>query len=63
MLTNRSQLLTLLSGNNDFLVHIVAIEASQIVLDNKQLMNNWKKSYLKSNYFGSYASNVWKNNL
>lgn len=40
-------------------IHILAIEASSIILNNTKLMKNWEVSYQTSNYFGTYNSKLW----
>lgn len=47
-----------LANNEDVNIHVVAIEASQIILDNKKLLKAWKSSYEISNYFGCYNSKL-----
>lgn len=48
-----------LAKNEEVNVHIIAVEAAPIILNNQTLMSNWTKAYKTSGYYGSYAKRLW----
>ena len=51
-----------LAKNEEVNIHIVAVEASPTVLNDKTLMSNWAKAYRTSGYYGGYTKRLWRKN-
>lgn len=48
-----------LSEGQDVYIHVIAIEAADVIKDNKKLMSSWNAAYKTSRYYGPYANQLW----
>jgi len=48
-----------LAKGEDVYIHVVAIEAADIIRNNEKLMSFWNEAYKTSRYYGSYNSKLW----
>ena len=49
-----------LSKGEEVNIHILAIEAADVVKNNKALMDTWNAAYKTSRYYGPYTDVLWK---
>lgn len=40
-------------------IHVIAIQASAVVVSNSVLMNSWRDAYKTARYYGAYNSKLW----
>lgn len=43
----------------DVNIHVIAIQADQVVTNNPELMTSWKTAYKMARYYGAYNSQIW----
>jgi DUF917 family protein len=49
-----------LSEGQDVYLHIIAIEAADVIKTNQKLMASWNAAYKTSRYYGPYSNILWK---
>lgn len=49
-----------LSEGEDVYIHVIAIEAADVIKKNEKLMSSWNAAYKTSRYYGPYSDMLWK---
>ncbi len=48
-----------MAKGEDVEIHVIAIQADNVVLGNDKLMSSWRNAYKTARYYGAYNSNIW----
>lgn len=48
-----------LSEGQDVYIHVIAIEAADVIKKNDKLMSSWNSAYKTSRYYGPYSNRLW----